>query len=135
MNSLIKIVNKYKMFIIYVVVSLFTSVVNILTYYIVNQFINNIVISNIISYVITLFITFYMNKKYVYKDKGKNYIKKFYTFTLIKLSSLIIDTLVLFLCFKVIGIKELWSKVISNMSTTFNNYFMNKYITFKNEEK
>ena len=50
---------------------------------------------------------------------------------MVRLSSLVIDTIVLTVCIKVFGMNDIIAKIIANVSTTFNNYLISKHFVFK----
>jgi len=121
---------KNKRFIKYIAVSLVSTIVNIVTYLIfVEKLCIDTIISNSIAWIITVYVTYILNKKIVFNDsnKNKNELLKFY---LLRFSSLLIDTIVLYICIKYLHLNNIISKIISNVGTTFNNYFISKYFIF-----
>lgn len=132
---MVKFFSKYKRFMKYIVVSVITTVVNVLSYaFFVWALNDNYLISNIFSWIISIFITFILNKKIVFEkksDRKRDVLKELFFFYLVRLSSLVIDTVVLMVCINVFKLNPIVSKIISNVSTTFNNYFISKYFVFK----
>ena len=130
---------KYKRFEKYIAVSIVTTVVNVVSFMIfVKIFKDMYVLSNILSWIISILITFVLNKVIVFQkrsDRKREVFKELVLFYLVRLSSLFIDTLVLCLCKEVFGLSDIVSKIISNVSTTFNNYFISKYFVFKEQKK
>lgn len=125
---------EYKKFTKYIIISLITTVINILIYIICAELFKlNEIISNTIAWIISVFITFFLNKIFVFNSRDfskKTYIEliKFY---LLRITSLIIDTIVLYICLKYFALNNVTAKIISNIGTTFNNYFISKYFIFK----
>lgn len=130
---------KYKRFEKYIAVSIVTTVVNVVSFMIfVKIFKDMYVLSNILSWIISILITFVLNKVIVFQkrsDRKREVFKELVLFYFVRLSSLFIDTLVLCLCKEVFGLSDIVSKIISNVSTTFNNYFISKYFVFKEQKK
>ncbi len=126
---------KYKRFIKYVGVSVITTIVNILSYILFLRVLNDVyVLSNVFSWVISILITFILNKMIVFQkrsDRKREVFKEIVLFYLVRLTSLLIDTAILCLCIEVFGINDILAKIISNVSTTFNNYFISKRFVFK----
>ncbi len=130
---------KYKRFEKYIAVSIVTTVVNVVSFMMfVKIFKDMYVLSNILSWIISILITFVLNKVIVFQkrsDRKREVFKELVLFYFVRLSSLFIDTLVLCLCKEVFGFSDIVSKIISNVSTTFNNYFISKYFVFKEQKK
>ena len=130
---------KYKRFEKYVAVSIVTTVVNVVSFMMfVKIFKDMYVLSNILSWIISILITFVLNKVIVFQkrsDRKREVFKELVLFYFVRLSSLFIDTLVLCLCKEFFGLSDIVSKIISNVSTTFNNYFISKYFVFKEQKK
>ena len=128
------LINKYFTFIKYNIVGTICTILNISFYFIIYTLINHKLASNVIAYILTIIVSFILNKKYVFKNQEnikKIVMKQFITFVLLRLTSLAIDSLAFMLCIHTLHLSDLLSKIISNMCTTFNNYFFNKLIIFK----
>ena len=128
----------YKRFLRYIIVSVFTTIINIMTYLLcVKIFSINELVSNVMAWILSVFITFFLNRQLVFKI-GKIKINELsielLKFYLLRISSLVIDTLVLYICLKNLQLGDFVSKLIANMGTTFNNYFIGKHFIFKNTE-
>lgn len=129
---------KIPTFITYVAISLFTSVLNVFTYWLLLKiFIEKYILCNVIAWIITIAITFILNQKIVFKaifSSKKEIFKQLLFFYTLRLSSLFIDTFVLKLCISRFYMDEILAKLIANISTTFNNYFLSKYTIFKHKK-
>ena len=116
----------------YIFFAVLTSVINVLVYLVSYKFlIQSIIICNIIAYALSITLSFAFNKKIVFKNNDEKIVKQFINFLIVKFVSFIIDSVVLILCHKVLLINNFWSKIISNCSTTANNYFWQKNKVFK----
>ena len=119
-------------FIKYVLSAILVSGLNVGTYYFFYRFIlSNIVVSNVIAYAISITVQFIINKRIVFKDRKKSSIKQIGLFLFVKLIAFVLDTIVLFICTKILLLGQLISKVISNCSTTISNYSLNNKMVFK----
>lgn len=129
---------KYKDFFKYVLLSFFTSCINVLIYIIfINIFKDMHTLSNFIAWMITTNITFTLNKKIIFKDTDKNikvYLEKMLKFYILRISSLIIDTIILKICIEFINMNYIIAKILSNCGTIFNNYLISKYYIFNNKK-
>ena len=121
-------------FIRYIFFALISSSINIVMYYITYTFIiESVVLSNIVSYTFSIIFQFITNKKLVYKNCSKKYIKEFLSFCMIKVLAFIIDTSVLYLLVDCVHMNNFLAKIISNCSTTISNYALNQKVVFKDE--
>ena len=132
-----EVVIKYKMFFKYMLVSLFVSAINVVIYAIlVNISKGNHIFSNIIAWIASTYVNFEFNKKIVFKnEENQSRLKQMSSFYVMRLTSLVIDTLVLKLCIEVFLMHYIIAKIISNFSTTFNNYFISKYYIFNKKKE
>lgn len=127
-------IKKYKRFIKYVLISVFTAIINIIIYLAsVNILSLNEIASNIIAWIVSVLITFFLNRQLVFnvdQSNIKDIFQELFKFYLLRISSLIIDTAVLYACLKYLMLGNILSKAIANLGTTFNNYFISKYFIF-----
>lgn len=132
-----EVVIKYKMFLKYLLVSLVVSAINVAIYAIlVNVSKGNHIFSNVIAWIISTYVNFEFNKKIVFKnEENQSRLKQMSSFYVLRLTSLVIDTLVLKLCIEVFLMHYIIAKIISNFSTTFNNYFISKYYIFNKKKE
>lgn len=132
---MVNIIKRHKRFGKYIIVSAITTLVNILSYLIFLEILNDMyILSNIFSWIISIFITFILNKRVVFKKKSerkREIIRELVLFYLVRLTSLAIDTGVLCICIELLKFNDILAKIISNVSTTFNNYFISKHFVFK----
>ena len=118
-----------KRFVLYVVLALIISGINIGVYWLVyNLLIKSIIIANICAYTASITISFIINRKIVFGSKKEKILKKFVLYILMKLLALGIDSCVLYILKDCLGVNNLISKIIANTSTTFSNYFISKKI-------
>ena len=94
-----KRLKKFKRFGKYVAVSGVTTVVNVGSYAVLIYFLNDMhVLCNVLAWFISIFITFFLNKKVVFKtisNRKRETFKELVLFYLVRSSSLLIDTAVL----------------------------------------
>lgn len=94
-----KLYKKYKEIINYLIIGFLTTIVSLLSFYLVRLliFTNNsqldIQISNIISWIFAVLFAFITNKKYVFESKsqGTNKLKEMIKFYLSRVTTLLID--------------------------------------------
>lgn len=138
-----KIYNKHDEIINYLIVGVLTTVVSLVSFYIVRLFIFtsstqlHIQIANIISWILSVLFAFITNKKYVFKSskKGKDKLKEMIKFYLSRLTTLVIDMLTMWILTSIIHINDKIAKLIVQVILVILNYIFSKLFVFKNSEK
>ena len=127
---------KYKEKILYLFFGGLTTLLSLLTYYILtNLFFNpnislELQITNIISWLVGFTFAFVTNRNYVFNSKN-NPKKEFFKFFLSRLFTLILDMLIMYIFVTVLGYNDLIMKVISQIIIIVSNYILSKIFVFK----
>lgn len=123
---------RYKRFIKYCIYGLIGGIIEILLFYMLYEFIGiNYIISNIVSFFTSVITLYYLNKKYVYNTifiSSKQKRNKFLMFIITRTFSLIIDTIILSICLKVLFVPSIISKIIAASSTAVINFLVGESI-------
>lgn len=119
----------------YVVMGVFTTAINILSFYVFEKLLNiNYMIANVLAWILSVLFAYFSNKKYVFAnedyDHGFNW-KEMMSFFSFRFLSLGIDMVVLFVLVQWIHISPLIAKIISNVFVLIANYVFSKFIIFK----
>lgn len=127
------IINKYKTIITYILFSTLSFVVDILSFTIILMFLKDkIIISSYLARAISSIFNYIVNKKYVFKNNTKNdYKSMFFYFLLVIINITISGTLVKKIYFY-IHYNATFIKIIIDSLIFIINYFLQKYIIFKN---
>lgn len=139
MIKLKNLYKKYKEIINYLIIGVLTTVVSLVTFYIVRiLFLTNdtqldIQISNIISWFFAVLFAFITNKKYVFesKKKGKENLAEMIKFYLSRISTLLIDMGVMWLLTAPLNINDKISKILVQFIIVILNYVLSKIFVFK----
>lgn len=126
--------NKYREVLTYLVFGVLTTVVNILSFYILRKFGVEVYYSNIIAWILSVVFAFVTNKLFVFESKDKSKkesLKELFNFFGFRLLSLGIDTLALYLLLNVVNVGEMIAKIISNVVVIILNYIFSKLFVFK----
>ena len=133
MNNIKRILNKET--ISYVIFGVLTTIINLTSYYFFSKIINiNYLISNIISWIISVIFSYITNKLYVFnsKDKSKDIIiKEFIKFVNCRLTSGIIEMILLFLLVDIIKVNDVISKLVIGVIVVILNFIFSKLFVFK----
>ena len=132
---------KYKEIINYLIIGGLTTVVSLISFYLVRILIFtkdtqlDIQISNIISWIFAVLFAFITNKKYVFESKttGTKKIKEMIKFYLSRLTTLIIDMVTMWILTAPLNINDKVSKIIVQFIIVVLNYVFSKLFVFKKE--
>lgn len=131
-----KLYIKYKEIIWYLVFGILTTIVSLITYFLLTYTVidvNNpfmLQIANIISWVTSVTFAYFTNKKYVFKKKEKS-IREALTFYLSRLSTLLLDMLLMFILVTKLNMNDKICKLIIQIIIMILNYILSKLLVFK----
>lgn len=133
MNNIKRILNKET--ISYVIFGILTTIVNLISYYFFSSIINiNYLISNTISWIISVVFAYITNKFYVFdsKDKRKDVmVKEFIKFVNCRLTSGVIEILLLFLLVDMMKVNDIISKLAIGVIVVVLNFIFSKIFVFQ----
>lgn len=131
---------KYKELINYLIFGVLTTVVSLVTYYLLVFTIldaNNPIelqIANIISWITCVTFAYITNKKYVFAPTNKSLIREILEFYASRIASLFIDMGFMFLFVSVLKFNDTVIKMIGQVVIITINYILSKLIVFKKEK-
>lgn len=131
-----KIYMKYKEKILYLFFGVLTTLISLLTYYILTFTILNVEnslelqIANIISWITGILFAYFTNREYVFNSNNKN-IKEFIKFILSRIFTLLLDMLIMYVFVTKLKYNNIIIKLISQVVVIVTNYILSKLIVFK----
>jgi len=131
------LLNKYEEIIRYLFIGVLTTIVSLSTYYVLVYTIFNpnepleLQVTNIIAWTVAVVFAYYTNRKYVFKQNEKNNTKEAINFYLSRLSTLIVDMLLMGLFVSLLKFNDKLIKIIVQIIITILNYILSKFIVFK----
>jgi putative flippase GtrA len=139
MKKLKNLYKKHKEIINYLIIGGLTTVVSLVTFYLVRILLltNNtqldIQISNIISWFFAVLFAFITNKKYVFEStkKGKQKLIEMIKFYLSRITTLLIDMGTMWLLTAPLNINDKISKILVQFIIVILNYVFSKIFVFK----
>ncbi len=129
--------DKYEELINYLIIGVITTIISLSVYYLCVFTILNpnnpilLQIANILSWVSGLIFAYIANRKIVFKSKEKNIAKELTKFTIGRISTLLIDMLIMFISVTLLNLNDKIMKIISNIVIIVLNYILSKFIVFK----
>lgn len=116
-------------FLKYIFFALVTSVVNIVSYFLVyNYVIDSVLIGNLVAYILSISLSFIFNQKFVYNSNSKQYGKMISLYLGSKVLSYSLDSLVLIILNLFLKKWIIFNKIVSNASTCILNYYLGEKI-------
>lgn len=141
MNKIKELLIKYDEVIRYLIIGVLTTVVSLATYYILTFTILDpkvsiqLQITNIISWIVSVTFAYFTNRKYVFKLKEKKNIKEASKFYLSRLSTLLLDMLLMQIFVIRLKFNDKIIKLIVQFVVIVLNYVLSKFLVFKSKVK
>lgn len=126
--------NRYKEVILYLIFGAFTTLVNILSFFLLRIFSFPIYVANFFAWFFSVLFAFFTNKNIVFsctKQEKKENVRQLISFFFFRILSLGIDMVSMYFFLQVLLFHELTSKVISNVIVIVMNYIFSKVFVFK----
>lgn len=132
-----KLFKRYGEIIRYLIVGVLTTVVSLSTYFVCVHFFLNpefaieLQIANIISWVVAVTFAYVTNRIFVFKSNNNDVAKEIFLFFVARISSLVIDMGIMFLGVTILGVDDIFTKLIDQIIVIIANYLLSKLIVFK----
>lgn len=137
MKELKKVYLKYQEIINYLIFGALTTIVSLLTYYLLVLTIlnpNNAIelqIANIISWITCVTFAYITNRKYVFNSKNKNIFKEIIKFYSSRLTTLFLDMIIMYIFVTKLEFNDKIIKIIVQILIIILNYILSKLLVFK----
>lgn len=129
--------NKYKEIIMYLIFGVLTTVISLIVYYALTYTILNpnnsiyLQIANILSWIAGVLFAYFTNRKYVFESKNENKLKEFISFVGARVTTLILDMIIMGVGVSLLHGNDKILKLISQVLVIVGNYVLSKLIVFK----
>ena len=119
----------------YLIFGVLTTVVNIVVYYVFNTWLQvNYLVSNAIAWIASVLFAYITNRKYVFESKNTSMFNELVKFIGARLSTGIMDMILMWLLVDVLSMNSMFSKIVVNVLVIVLNYVLSKVFVFKKEE-
>lgn len=138
MKKIIELMKKYKEIIMYLIFGVLTTLINIVSFYIMDKLGIALYVNNTIAWILSVLFAFVTNKLFVFESKDtkpKIILKEGISFFGFRLLSYFVDMLCIFLLVDVFKINKMIAKVVGNIIVIIINYAFSKLFIFKKEVK
>lgn len=132
---MVDIIRKYKSIILYIIFGVLTTFINIVVYYICSYILGlDTILSNVIAWILSVLFAYVTNRKWVFESKTiekKDVFKEITSFFGCRLTTGVVDIVIMYLFVDVCGFSGLITKCFSNIIVIVANYVASKLIIFK----
>lgn len=91
-------------------------------------------VANVIAWIASVLFAYITNRKYVFESNGDSIIQEFSKFVGARLSTGLMDMVVMWLLIDVLHTNSMLAKIISNVLVVISNYVLSKLFVFKKEK-
>ena len=139
-NKLLELYKKHEEIVNYIIVGVMTTVFSWIVYAVsVWTFLDvenpvELQIANILSWIAGVAFAYVTNRKYVFKSTEKNILKEAAQFSTSRISTLLLDMIVMFVLVTLLGINDIISKFVSSVLVTISNYLISKLFVFHKKQ-
>ena len=137
MQKIMDLFNKYKEVIMYLIFGVLTTVVSLVSYYLLTITVLNpesglqLQIANILSWILSVAFAYITNRKYVFESKSNNYAKEITSFVGGRVATLLMDMLIMFIFVTLFRLNDKLFKLVSQVVVIVANYIISKIFVFK----
>lgn len=137
MEKIKELYKQYKEIVNYLIFGVLTTIISLIIYYVaVFTFLNpenavQLQIANILSWIAGVTFAYVTNRKYVFESKEKDKIKEAGKFVLARITTLVMDMLIMWFGVTILSSNDKIVKLISQIVIIISNYGFSKIFVFK----
>lgn len=129
--------NKIREIVWYCFFGVLTTLINIISFYLLDKTGMNVYINNFIAWFLSVLFAFITNKIFVFNSKSMKksvIMKEIISFFFFRILSLGIDMAGMYICISLINLNKMLSKILMNIIVIIANYIFSKIFIFKPKE-
>ena len=139
MEKIKELYNKYKEILMYLIFGVLTTVVNIVSYFLLARILHiDTVVSTVIALILSILFAYITNKIFVFESKtntAKELLKEIISFFGCRAFTGILDVAFMYITVDVFDLNDMIMKIISNIVVIIVNYVFSKLIIFKKDKR
>ena len=139
MERIKELYNKYKEILMYLIFGVLTTVVNIVSYFLLARILHiDTVVSTVIALILSILFAYITNKIFVFESKtntAKELLKEIISFFGCRAFTGILDVAFMYITVEVFNLNDMIMKIISNIVVIIVNYVFSKLIIFKKDKR
>lgn len=132
-KQLFKLYKKYEEIVNYIIVGASTTLVSIVSYFLLRLVIPSYIVNTILSWVIAVAYAYITNRIFVFKSKSKKILKEITEFVSCRLLTLLLEIGTMFLLVDLLSFHDGISKIAVQFIILVCNYILSKLFVFKNK--
>ena len=130
---------KYKEIINYLIFGVLTTLVNLITKYILLFTILDPTIAIIISCVVSVIFAYFTNRKFVFESKNQNKLKEFISFVVARIATLLLEMFIMWFFVTLLKLdSDLYVVIftlVAQVAVIIGNYIFSKLFVFRKDRK
>lgn len=129
--------NKFREGLLYLFFGGCTTLVNIISFFVLRKIKISIYVSNILAWLIAVIFAFVTNKLFVFESRGKSFQETFregVSFFAFRIISLLFDMGIMYVLIDLLSSNEMIAKIFSNVFVVIINYVFSKLFIFKGDK-
>ena len=138
LNKILKLSEKYKSIIMYLIFGVLTTVVNVVTYYIsAHIFSVNTVASSVIAWFAAVLFAYITNRKWVFNSRQtgfKNILFEISRFFLCRFATGVVDWVIMYVFVDLLSFNDIIIKISANIIVIILNYVASLLIIFRKKD-
>ena len=139
MEKIKELYNKYKEILMYLIFGVLTTVVNIVSYFLLARILHiDTVVSTVIALILSILFAYITNKIFVFESKtntAQELLKEIISFFGCRAFTGILDVAFMYITVEVFNLNDMIMKIISNIVVIIVNYIFSKLIIFKKDKR
>ena len=124
---------KYRRYILYIIFGVLTTLVNVVTYYLVHLLLP-VMPSTVIAWILAVLFAYVTNRRFVFESQAKTkqeIVRELISFSSARLFTGLVDFVCMFIFVDCLKINDLVIKTIANIIVIILNYVLSKIFVFK----
>ena len=145
MEKIKEIFFKYKEIISYLIFGALTTIVSLMTYYLLVYTVLNpenvfqLQIANILSWIVGVLFAYFTNRKFVFESKNENKLKEFINFVVARIATLLLEMFIMWFFVTLLKLNsDLYVVIftlVAQVSVIIGNYIFSKLFVFRKDRK
>ena len=115
----------------YLIAGGLTTLISIVSYYLLRIVINDYKICTVLSWIIAVIFAYFINRGFVFNSKESNVFKEFVSFIASRLATLVVELICMYVLVQLIHINDRIAKIIVQVIVIILNYILSKIFVFK----
>lgn len=125
---------KVKEIINYLIIGVCSTIVSIVSYFLLRLVIENYMICTALSWIITIIFAYITNRKFVFTEHDSNIFREMTTFLASRIATLIVELACMYVAVDMLSIDDRVAKIVVQVIVIVLNYILSKLFVFKRKD-